>query len=177
MNSKGLTCTYNSTVQRNRILSVQWLGTERIQSRETIYKIVKKLEWKDSILIFIAYSNHNLFWFDQIPPFGQIPPDSTIQSNSTRFHHSVKNSTRFHHSVKFHQIPPFIQKFHQVPSFSRFLEIPPDSTIQSIPLKYIISTRFHHILLDSTRFHQIPPFSRTLKEILISFAIYQITRI
>ena len=28
-------------------------------------------------------------------------PGSTIQSNSTRFHHSVKYSTRFHHSVTF----------------------------------------------------------------------------
>ena len=49
----------------------------------------------------------------------QIPLVSTIQSNFTRFHHSVK----------FHQIPQFSQIFHHIPLFSQIL--PDFNTINS----------------------------------------------
>ena len=104
---------------------------------------------------------YNSVKLHQIPPFSQIPPDSTIQSkippgstiqsifrDSTRFHYSV-DSTKIYH---FHQIPPFSQK------------IPPGSTIQSI---FRDSTRFHYSV-DSTKiyhFYQIPPFSQKLHKI------------
>ena len=149
MYSKELNCTYNWLYRQTINYQGKWnpFHAQPLVKACKQFIRLKKLECKDSIFLFITYSNHNVVL---------IPPDSTIHSippDSTRFHHSVKNSTRFHHSVKFHQIPPFTQ----IPPDSTIQsKIPPGSTIQSIfrdstrfhysvdSTKYVISARFHH---------------------------------
>ena len=93
---------------------------------------------QDCTLIFIVYSNHNLFRFHQIPPYStrfyQIPP---YLLDSTRFYLIPPDSTIFY------QILPYSIRFHQILDSTLFYQILP------------YSTRFHQIL-DSTLFYQIP---------------------
>ena len=125
MYSKELNCTYNWLYRQTINYQGKWnpFHAQPLVKACKQFIRLKKLECKDSIFLFITYSNHNVVL---------IPPDSTIHS-------------QIPHSVKFHQIPPFSQKFHEIPPFS---QIPPDSTIHSNSTRFYHSvknsTRFHH---------------------------------